>query len=573
MKKIWPIAAIGIVVVAYVFYSRLPSPPAMTKRDDVQTIYSPAVNLGSNEYDVPYVKDAQFGATIAIFDGRMLVSAPTANNGEDEKTGLVYLFDTTTGELLREFSIPRRNPEDGIDPYAPVDGSGQPFQGRGHEFFGSSVALNKDYALIGAPSAVGRMGAAYLFDVKTGAFLHRFSNPDRVLYSYFGSHVALSETRALIGGDNPEQGTQYEQSFVFDLEDTDRMLRLPLGEYSLRGSWIKSVAFNEQYTAISRNAYFYVAVAGTPELRPTAQVDVFDTCSGERVASFENPHWFDHDFGRDIALHGHRLLIGAPFISGSENTESYGLEQEGRTFRGSVFLYDIKKQTLIKELTDLEAPELLRFGTSVALNATHAIVASSWEHYQGHMSYLLGEIYAFDLLTGDVVFNETTAEGHSSKYIELAVDDKTLAVGVRMDDQQAKNAGVTYVIPLPASFMDTNSAETTTPDADFSIACQTAFNEASESASAIDAEAVRVQQLANETAITMTPDEISEALTFDNFDPAKVRLIITESELGEALKAMLILELTRYVINSAEGGNHREELRSLLGKLRQLLQS
>ena len=69
--------------------------------------------------------------------------------------------------------------------------------------FGFSVALSATQALIGTTGDdTGAMnaGAAYLFDTATGALLlYTFTNPTPGLNDMFGTSIALSATRALIG--------------------------------------------------------------------------------------------------------------------------------------------------------------------------------------------------------------------------------------------------------------------------------------------------------------------------------------------------------------------------------------
>jgi hypothetical protein len=90
-----------------------------------------------------------FGASIALDGNRVLVGAPwhTSLNFPDILySGRAYLFDATTGALLRTFDIP--------------------VAAHGLDKFGEVVALDGNRVLIGAPDHVtltGKQGQAYLF--------------------------------------------------------------------------------------------------------------------------------------------------------------------------------------------------------------------------------------------------------------------------------------------------------------------------------------------------------------------------------------------------------------------------
>jgi FG-GAP repeat len=77
------------------------------------------------------------------------------------------------------------------------------------EFLGMAVALSDDYALAGAPFRnLGRalsqkdLGAAFLFDAHTGAFLQEIDDASPTSGDGFGFAVALDGKQALIGAQN-----------------------------------------------------------------------------------------------------------------------------------------------------------------------------------------------------------------------------------------------------------------------------------------------------------------------------------------------------------------------------------
>jgi hypothetical protein len=103
-----------------------------------------------------------FGAALDAEGNHLLVGAPTYGS---TATGRAYLFNANTGALL--LTIPNPEPADFIN-------------------FGSSVALLDDYLVVAAPGASVNpggpgpqfIGAAYIFDRRTGGLITKVLHPD-----------------------------------------------------------------------------------------------------------------------------------------------------------------------------------------------------------------------------------------------------------------------------------------------------------------------------------------------------------------------------------------------------------
>ncbi len=147
-----------------------------------------------------------FGRAVTLSGDRALVSAPFVDTENGVDSGVVYLYDTTTGERLRTF--------EGL---AQDDNLGSTFE---------SLALSGNLALIGAYDADtsnGTLngldtGAAYLYNIDTGALLHTFEGQETD--DGFGVSVALSGNRALIGARRAETSDQIRrgQAYLYDTE-------------------------------------------------------------------------------------------------------------------------------------------------------------------------------------------------------------------------------------------------------------------------------------------------------------------------------------------------------------------
>ncbi len=130
--------------------------------------------------------NGQFGIAVAAMGNTVIIGAPGDNTGQPH-AGAVYLFDASTGQLLRTLQNP------------------MPVQG---ELFGSSVAAAGTDILVGAPGeAPAQAGAAYLFDGQTGALLQRFQNAAPAGGDLFGFWLAAAPDRLLIAAPGDHTGS------------------------------------------------------------------------------------------------------------------------------------------------------------------------------------------------------------------------------------------------------------------------------------------------------------------------------------------------------------------------------
>ena len=142
-----------------------------------------------------------FGFSIATIGTTVIVGAPNdSSNGL--KTGVVYLFDGNTGQLLRTINNPNPQIQD---------------------YFGADVAAVGDWILVGAPGSLNgessqRPGVAYIFDSATGELIQGFQNPNPSV-DEFGATVAWTGIGRdiLIGAPGDDsQGNDAGAAFLID---------------------------------------------------------------------------------------------------------------------------------------------------------------------------------------------------------------------------------------------------------------------------------------------------------------------------------------------------------------------
>jgi len=228
-----------------------------------------------------------FGFSVAISGNNVLIGA-RGDNTNGAIVGQAYLFDATTGALLRTFDDPTVT---------------------GGDEFSFSVALDGNNVLIGAEGDDTNglnVGQAHLFDATTGALLQTFDDPTVTSQDGFGNSVAISGNNVLIGaiGDDTN-GTDTGQAHLFDAT-TGALLR----------------TFNDP-TVTGRDLFgFSVALADNNVLIGAAlddtngpgvgQAHLFDATTGALMRTFDDPTPTNADFfGVSVALVANTVLIGA----------------------------------------------------------------------------------------------------------------------------------------------------------------------------------------------------------------------------------------------------------------------
>jgi outer membrane protein assembly factor BamB len=254
-----------------------------------------------------------FGHAVAQFGNRALISAIGEDAGA-ANSGAAYLFDTDTGALLRTFLNP-----------SPASGDN----------FGADVALFGDRTLISTfndDTAALNAGAAYLFDTNSGALLHTFINPTPELNNIFGNNdlfgfqVALSSTRALIGAVNEStNGFHSGAAYLYDLATGSLLntLLIPTPNSDTAEFLGEGVALSESWALVG---------AAFRNIGPAiAQKDVgaaflFDANTGQFIQEIRDSAATNGDrFGKAVALDGELAVIGA-------QTDLVGTIRPGQVF-------------------------------------------------------------------------------------------------------------------------------------------------------------------------------------------------------------------------------------------------
>ena len=153
-----------------------------------------------------------FSVDLDVANNRALVSAPEYDNASDVSTGAVYLIDTSTGEQLFKLT-----PSDG------ASGDG----------FGTGIAIDGNWAVVGAPRKNSYTGAVYVYNTTTGQEVYKLTPSSSANPVYIGSTVAVQGNQAFVLAEDDDVTSIY----IFDLttgQQTDRVVTgRPIGSRPL----------------------------------------------------------------------------------------------------------------------------------------------------------------------------------------------------------------------------------------------------------------------------------------------------------------------------------------------------
>ncbi|MEK7100901.1 MAG: thrombospondin type 3 repeat-containing protein [Patescibacteria group bacterium] len=289
-----------------------------------------------------------FGYSVSISGNKVLIGAYNDDTGASN-AGSAYLYSATTGDLLRTFDNPTPAINDG---------------------FGWSVSISGDKVLIGTPgdsTGASRAGSGYLYDATTGALLKTFNNPTPSEGSGFGYSVSISGDKVLIGaitGDNgvPNVGSAY----LYD---------------AATGALLQT--FNRPTPIAGSGFGFSVSIANGKVLISsfaTRSAYLFDATTGALLYTFNSPSTTDDFFGWSVSISGDKVLIGTP----GDSTEAYRA--------GSAYLYDATTGALLKTFISPNPRSQDAFGHSVAVSGEN--IAISERNYLGDGS-IAGSVHLY----------------------------------------------------------------------------------------------------------------------------------------------------------------------------------
>jgi hypothetical protein len=378
---------------------------------------SPALPKFSLNHPGPEVAN-EFGSSVAVSGTRMVVGSQRKDRGALD-AGVAYVYDLSTGAPVLITTLNNPNPEIG-------------------DMFGAAVAIYGNRVVVGASAdneGAPNAGAVFVYDLvgtpsSPSMVIH---NPDLSSMSGFGSALAISGTRVVVGA---EYHSGYSgKAYVFDLNSATpsvplRTLNNPDAHESDRfgcsvaidGPVVVVGAFNDNVGTISGAAYVYnLESSGTdaPLLLFNPEMTTFGM------------------FGVAVAVSGETVVVGASRAWTS--TEA---------FVGKAFVFDLSSAIPSEAVLVLNSPTPTAndaFASSLALSGSLLAIRCGDLPVNGK-----GAVHVYDLAGTSPqapVATLRNTDGISVDYLggRLAMDGAMVVVGNAFDDSLSRHAGMCHV--------------------------------------------------------------------------------------------------------------------------------
>jgi hypothetical protein len=349
------------------------------------------------------VADDQFGYSVAVGSGRIVVGTPYKTIGSNADQGAAYIYDLDGNEV----------------------GIITDVSGAAGDRFGWSVAAGSGRIVVGAPfnniGFNGDQGSAYIYDLD-GNQLGIITASDGATSDLFGNSVAVGSGRIVVGaysndiGSNANQGSAY----IFDLDGNEVGI-ITASDGAANDEFGYSVAVGSGRI-----------VVGTPYKTIGSNDDqgsayIFDLNGNQLgIITASDAAALDR-FGWSVAVGSGKIVVGAPYNNIPQ------IDQ------GSAYIFDLNGNQL-GIITASDGAILDQFGYSVAVGSGKIVVGADGYNIDR------GSAYIFDL-DGNEVGIITASDGAADDRFgySVAVGSGRIVVGADGDDNNGSSSGSAYI--------------------------------------------------------------------------------------------------------------------------------
>ena len=348
----------------------------------------------------------RFGAAVGVVGSLVIVGAPGADDGK----GAVYLFDSTTGELVREM---RRA------------------DGEADDRFGGAVMGAGTRLVLGVPGRNRRIGAAYVYNLLTpadpGALLPRSGG---TFGEEYGGALGSSLGNFLVAAPRFRLNPAIDRAgIVYHFDRTSLGVTFSM----TRPTPKQQVEFGYAVAGIGGT----IAIGapfdnqGTTGPRNGGAVYLYNAGTGQYAATIFQPEPNIGDkFGFAVSAVGNKLLVGSP-RDGDERT-------------GEVFVYDpAAPVTPLHVIGKPNADRGDEFGNAVAAVGTNILVGARGDDDLASNS---GAAYLF-ANDGTPLYTFSNPNPSREDHFGWAVtsNGRNVVVGAPDDNEVGQDAGQAYL--------------------------------------------------------------------------------------------------------------------------------
>jgi hypothetical protein len=327
-----------------------------------------------------------------------------------------------------------------------------PSDGASYDYFGCSVCINGDMAIVGAymdDDVAVNSGSVYLFSKDQGGIdnwgqVVKLTASDPQSDDYFGSSVGLSFDHVVVGAyrKNSFEGTAY---VFFNNNGTwEQQSILNASDGAAGDSFGKSVAISGDCIAIgaegdddngtsSGSAYiFYKDAGGLNNWGQQKKITALDAAAGDM-------------FGCSVSIENTAVIIGSryDYLNGGNKGSSYIFNKD---------LGGTDNWGQIKKIIASDGVNSSYFGSSVSISGNYALVgAYGYDIYQA--AYLFSKDQGGIDNWGEIsklVSNDNASEDRFG--FSVGISANYAVIGAPQNDENGTNSGAVYIFgsPMPS---------------------------------------------------------------------------------------------------------------------------
>jgi hypothetical protein len=322
------------------------------------------------------------------------------------------------------------------EPHRQIEESGV----AGDAQFGYSVSMSGGYVIIGAPYDEGidiESGSSYIYQGAAWEEKQRFLPGDEVVEDYFGFSVSINGNNAIVGayGDD-DNGDNSGSACIFHWSGViwEHTQKIKASDGAARDSFGGSVSINGDYAI--------VGAKGDDNINGTDAGAVYifhwNGSSWEQqqklIASDGSA---DDRFGCSVSINGDYAIVGA-----------YDDEEKGeKSGSAYIFHWDGLSWGDEKKLTASDGAEYDYFGCSVSINGDYAVVGADGDDNDNGTD--AGSAYIFQKVGTEWVEQETlkSDDGAADDNFgdSLSISGDYVIIGAYGDDDKGENSGSAYI--------------------------------------------------------------------------------------------------------------------------------
>ena len=431
-----------------------------------------------------------FGYTTAISGDYCAVGSYGTNDGTNDYSGKVYIYEVDTGNLIRTIDNPN------------VYGT------EANDYFGRTVGMQGNILAVGAygEDAAGgiQSGVVYVFDITDGTLLYTLQNPNlastQTNDSFGGGSIAISGNY-LVAAATGEDANGLSSSgavYVFNLT-TGQLLYTLSAPFGYQAA---SIIFGRAFDIDSNTDRMVISSSGS-----FPRVHVYELSTGTYMRSHDRPSVIStSDIGDSVSLDGHVIVMtssnntneNAVWLAHTErdsDTTSYdgivsllgtwvsdtgsgpgvypfttglnvqnvvmrngilGLAQTGHNgSRGIVHIHrnvGMLPNTIIQNANAYNTPNNDQFGCSLAVSGNYAIIGADEEDDAGGTSS--GKAYIYDIPSKTLLHTLHNPNAYNTGASDtfgysVAISGNYAIVGAYLeDDAGGTSSGKAYIFDV-----------------------------------------------------------------------------------------------------------------------------